>query len=76
MSYLSVGTILVESEWLNRALSPVVYGDIVLSIKINTQIVNLADSLDSHPTKCYHNPLQHNCNDETGTHHTTPIKMW
>ena len=39
MSYLSVGTVLVLSEWLNSALGPVVYGDIVLSIKINTQIL-------------------------------------
>ena len=38
MSYLSVRTVLVQSEWLNSALSPVVYGDIALSIKINTQI--------------------------------------
>ena len=37
MSYLSVRTVLVQSEWLNSALSPVVYGDIALSIKINTQ---------------------------------------
>ena len=27
----------MQSEWLNSALSPVVYGDIVLNIKINTQ---------------------------------------
>ena len=38
MSYLSVRTVPVQSEWLNSALSPVVYGDIVLSIKINTQM--------------------------------------
>ena len=38
MSYLSVGTVLVLSEWLNSPRSPVVYGDIALSIKINTQI--------------------------------------
>ena len=37
MSYLSVGTVLVQSDVLNSALSPVVYGDIALSIKINTQ---------------------------------------
>ena len=30
MSYLSVRTVLVQSEWLNSALSPVVYGDIEL----------------------------------------------
>ena len=36
VSYLSVGTVLVQSEWLNSPPSPVVYGDIVLSIKINT----------------------------------------
>ena len=28
----------MQSDELNSALSPVVYGDIVLSIKINTQI--------------------------------------
>ena len=39
MSYLSVGTVLVLSKWLNRTLSPVVYGDIAPSIKINTQII-------------------------------------
>ena len=38
MCYLSVGTVLVQSESLNSALSPVVYGDIALSININTQI--------------------------------------
>ena len=37
MSYLSVWTLHVLSEWLNSALSPVVYGDIALSIKINTK---------------------------------------
>ena len=37
MSYLSVWTLLVLSEWLNSALSPVVCGDIALSIKINTK---------------------------------------
>ena len=37
MSYLSVGTVPVQLDVLNRALSPVVYGDIALSIKINTQ---------------------------------------
>ena len=36
MNYLSVGTVLVQSEWLNSALSHIVYGDIVLSIKMNT----------------------------------------
>ena len=36
MSYLSVATVLVQSDWLNSALSPVVYGDIALSIKIKT----------------------------------------
>ena len=36
MSYLSVGTVPVQSDGLNTALSPVVYGDIALSIKINT----------------------------------------
>ena len=38
MSYLSVGTVPVQSDVLNSALSPVVYGDIALSIKINTRI--------------------------------------
>ena len=39
MSYLSDGTVLVQSHGLNSALSLVVYGDIALSIKkINTQI--------------------------------------
>ena len=38
MSYLSVRTVLVQSEWLNSAPSPVVYGGIALSIKINTKI--------------------------------------
>ena len=38
MSYLSVRTALVQLEWLNSAPSPVVYGNIALSIKINTQI--------------------------------------
>ena len=38
MSYLLVETVLVQSEWLNSALSPVVYGDIALSIKINRHI--------------------------------------
>ena len=38
VSYLSVGTVLVQLEWLNSALSPVVYGDIAPSIKINIQI--------------------------------------
>ena len=36
MSYLSVGTVPVQSDVLNSTLSPVVYGDIALSIKINT----------------------------------------
>ena len=36
MSYLSVGTVPVQSDVLNSARSPVVYGDIALSIKINT----------------------------------------
>ena len=36
MSYLSVGTVPVQSDGLNSALSPIVYGDIALSIKINT----------------------------------------
>ena len=36
MSHLSVGTVLVQSDWLNSTLSPVVYGDLALSIKINT----------------------------------------
>ena len=31
----------MQSEWLNSTLSPVVYGDIALSIKINTQIHKL-----------------------------------
>ena len=39
MSYLSVGTVPVQSDWLNSALSPVVYGDIAPNIKINTQIL-------------------------------------
>ena len=38
MSYLAVGTVLVQSDWLNSAL---VYGDIALSIKINTKIHKL-----------------------------------
>ena len=38
MSYLSVGTVRVQSDGLNSALSPVIYGDVALSIKINTQI--------------------------------------
>ena len=38
MSYLRVGTVPVQSDGLNSPLSPVVYGDIELSIKINTQI--------------------------------------
>ena len=33
VSYLSAGTVPVQSDGLNSALSPVVYGDIVLSIK-------------------------------------------
>ena len=28
----------MQSDWLNNALSPVIYGDILLSIKINTHI--------------------------------------
>ena len=27
----------MQSDWLNSALSPVVYGDIALSIKVNMQ---------------------------------------
>ena len=38
MSYLSVGTVPVQSDGLNSTLSPVVYRDIALSIKISTQI--------------------------------------
>ena len=38
MSYLSVGTVPVQLDVLNSALSPVAYGDIALSIKVNTQI--------------------------------------
>ena len=37
MSYLSVVTVPVQSDGLNSALSPIVSGDIALSIKINTQ---------------------------------------
>ena len=33
MSYLWVGTVPVQSDGLNSALIPVVYGDIALSIK-------------------------------------------
>ena len=29
----------MQSDWLNSALSPVIYGDIALSIKINTQSI-------------------------------------
>ena len=32
VSYLSVGAVPVQSDRLNSALSPVVYGDIALSI--------------------------------------------
>ena len=32
MSYFCVGAVPVESDWLNNTLSPVVYGDIALSI--------------------------------------------
>ena len=32
MSYLCVGAVPVQWDWLNSALSPVVYGDIALSI--------------------------------------------
>ena len=35
VSYLGVGTVPVQSDGLNSALSPVVYGDIAWSIKIN-----------------------------------------
>ena len=50
MSYLSVGTVPVQLDGLNSALSPVVYGDIALSIKIHkytkyTQISVLGLSL-------------------------------
>ena len=38
MSSLQVGTVPVQSDGLNSGLSPVVHGDIALSIKINTQI--------------------------------------
>ena len=38
MIYLSVETVPVQSDGLNSSPSPVVYGDIALSIKINTQI--------------------------------------
>ena len=37
MSYLRVGAVPVQVDWLNSALSPVVYGDIALSI--NTYII-------------------------------------
>ena len=46
MSYLSVGTVPVRSDGLNSALSPVVYGDIALSIKINTQIHKIHNKMD------------------------------
>ena len=36
MSYSSVGTVPVQLDGLNSALSPVVYEDIALSIKMNT----------------------------------------
>ena len=36
MSYLSVGTVPVQSDGLNSAPSPKVYGDIEPSIKVNT----------------------------------------
>ena len=45
-----VGTVLVQSEWLNSTLSPVVYGDIVLSIKINTQIHKITSQIKLHTT--------------------------
>ena len=37
VSYLCIGALSVQSDWLNRALSHVVYGDIV---SINTQCNN------------------------------------
>ena len=36
----------MQSDGLNSALSPVVYGHIVLSIKINTQIIKLKLNID------------------------------
>ena len=48
VSYLSVGTVPVQSDGLNSTLSPVVYGDIALSIKLNTQ--SLVHSF--HPKTC------------------------
>ena len=40
MSYFSVGAVLLQSDGLNSARSPVVYGDIGLSIKINIIKIN------------------------------------
>ena len=52
MSYLSVGTVPVQSDGLNGVLSPVVYGDIALSIKINTQINILNSPITIAVIKC------------------------
>ena len=40
------------SDWLNSALSPVIYRDIVLSIKLNTQIHS--NDYCSHLFDCSH----------------------
>ena len=57
MSYLSVGTVPLQSDVLNSALSPVVYGDIALSIKINThpkkKFESATSEFESEHSNCY-----------------------
>ena len=53
MSYLCVGAVPVQWDWLNSALSPVVYGDIALSINTYKKMCKLHQGIIIyvHPTR-------------------------
>ena len=55
VSYLCVGAVPMQSDWLNSALNPVVYGDIAGSI--NTQY----NTMHTHVSLRFVPPYDHSC---------------